>query len=160
MTEVEFSASIDRLKKYLRVNLENEQLDVYYQRFCRLANGTFEKAIDRLIDTHDWRSFPLIPEFNEAVKEVLDERTGATIDELDSMHCEKCNDLGRYITPDGGQGQETLCGCHIGTKVRAGRKEYVKNYGTGYRTAPVRKRVVQHDYKAEAAGEDKDNVPF
>lgn len=133
MTKEEYAVTMARLVEYIKIPMTDNQMAEYYPPLARTAADDFNAAVDDLIANFRpqyQHTFPLVPDFKEAINAVVEKRIRAA---TENFHCEQCWGFGAVIVPDGGQGQETFCTCPAGQKRRDLRRQYVEDHGRGYR---------------------------
>jgi len=134
LTRAEFGEGIYRLESYLQKELDEANVEIYWKEYEKYNAVIFLRAIDNLIRTHSFRTFPLIPEIDQAIEEAIAE--AGRRDYSDIPECDKCHGEGRDIVPDGAAGREIFCDCAMGKKRIEARKDYIKKHGRGYWKKP------------------------
>ena len=80
--------------------LDQPQVDIYFDRLKWGDEGTFRLAVEKLLDTHKFKTFPLIEEFKEAIDHINTGSVEGSEDDyrfLDKCKCPKCDGEGRYL---------------------------------------------------------------
>ena len=80
--------------------LDQEQVNVYFERLKWGDEGTFRLAVEKLLDTHRFKTFPLPAEFKEAIDNINLGSVAGTEEDYglrDKNNCERCGGEGRYL---------------------------------------------------------------
>jgi hypothetical protein len=100
MNEYRFGEVMFRLESYLGVKIEASVLKEYYRRFGNFDEKTLDAAITTLIDEHEIKSFPLVPEFWTAIEKMESAKSEERPDE-GNVYCEACDNIGMVLIEDG-----------------------------------------------------------
>lgn len=108
------------------------QMNKYYERLKYNDEEVFVRAVNYLMDTHPYKRFPLIQEFNHAITWCQRESPKATAKELDfDVICYKCNETGFVLSPVLHLGKEYMtafhCECPKGQRIKVGWKNYLES---------------------------------
>jgi hypothetical protein len=142
--------SLDRFREIITplmrvfASLDKEQLDVYFDRLKWGDEGTFRLAVEKLLDTHRFKAFPLIEEFKEAIDHINAGAVAGTEDDysfLDKHKCPKCEGEGRCLVYLDEHGKEVgwdrrnertiriiarFCSCWFGRRIATVQGEHKK----------------------------------
>lgn len=92
-----------------------EKLDDYFRALEGTDDILFNRAIDHLVDTHPYKSFPLIADIQSAIDFI---RRTMTVYEPREQGCNHCQGQGIIIDPHDGLAK--ACACARGQKIRQG----------------------------------------
>lgn len=115
----DFQIGMDKLEDIFKP-ITDTQRDIYWDRLRWLAKGTFNKAIDYVIDVHKDKTFPRVAEILEATSQASFE-TSPGLPDYSGIKCNDCNDIG-YILTDHKDAQPSArpCDCKLGKTIRQG----------------------------------------
>lgn len=133
MTRQEFIDLLMLLAQAFPGDRPTEELaGIYFEDLNRVSPVTFRAAVERLIKTREYRTFPKFVEIQDAVKAVqIEAFRDSTEDQGRPRHCSRCDDQG-WILGDVWKGAEriesaTACTCPLGQEMaRARKRKYDK----------------------------------
>lgn len=137
MTRQEFIDLLMLLAQAFPGDRPTEELaGIYFEDMARISPVTFRAAVERLIKTREYRTFPKFIEIQEAVKAVQVEAfQDSTEDQGRPQHCYRCDDQGWLLIEkwEGATRVEaaTACTCHLGKTMAAARKRKRDQYLEG-----------------------------
>jgi hypothetical protein len=146
--------------------LDQLAFDVYFERLKWGDEGTFRLAVEKLLDTHRFSTFPLIEEFKESIDHINLGSVAGTEEDYglrDKNKCERCGGEGRYLVYLDEHGKEVgwerrsertvraiarFCSCWFGQRIAVAQGQN-------------QKRIEEKRRKRwREPGEDRDETPF
>ena len=125
-----------------------DKLEDYYRAFESTDEYLFSKGIDHLVDTHPYKSFPLIADVRDAIDFI---RRTMTVYKPQETGCASCRGEGQAIDPD--DGLVKCCSCARGQSLRAARAKHDSEHS--YFRAPNRRDF----YKTKRAEAEEPPAP-
>lgn len=97
--------------------LSSDQMDIYFEYFKNVPEHIFKEAVKIVGKYHQFKSFPVPAEIEEAVREAYS-RIGSP--DPAEKGCEKCNKTGFILE----NGVARHCSCEYGQRIKVGNLEY------------------------------------
>lgn len=112
MNPTEFKSQMNKLLIFYR-ELPKGSEPLYWKNFKDISAKTFERACDIIINTHEEKSFPMVPVFNKAIDQASRDRSSSS--DIIPAYCPYCNGAGiTIVEAEGSSGVAHPCSCYKG----------------------------------------------
>ena len=151
MNKFEFNKAVEALETIYGMLAVGPARDAYFDQFKNVSEEEFKAALERIIQTHTYKSFPLPAHIFGALRKIRDAKDKAGCKGLEQLQrenagCPECSGIGIIIANLYGYDRATYCTCPVGERMKRNHRKYFESeHGKDRWAEAKRERLATED---------------